>query len=94
MVSCVEIDKTNTLQRVINRNKPFVDANDGQVKVLWVYPRHGHKGAFSGHYAVVEGVKTKERIEIHVQPHLPVPGEVWQIELNKQGHYIFINKLK
>ena len=94
MYSCEQRTQQQNKQRVIDNNTPFITANDGKVKVLWVYPRHGHKGHFNGHYAVVEGVNNKERKEISVQPKLPVPEEIWLIGLNDRGCYIFKEKLK
>src|SRR4051812_2183133 len=92
---CDQQYKQQNYQRVVNSRKPFLEANDGKVKILWVYPIYGGKGnnQFRGHHAVVEGYKNKERVEVSVNPGLPVPDEIWTMTLDELGNYRFIQKI-
>lgn len=93
MYSCDQREKSRNLKRVFDANQPFLTANDSKVKILWVYPQHGHKGRFVGHYAVVEGMNDKTRREINTHPALPVPEEIWLIKLDANGYIQFDKKI-
>ena len=70
-------------QAIIARNA-FVADNEGKVNVLYIYPSE-YKGRINGHFAVVEGINTKERLQLNAAS-LPVPGEVWTIELKDDNY--------
>lgn len=63
------------------RLQVVIDENGGEFKILHSYPAYNNKGHFMNHVIVAEGVKNQKRIEAPSKPSLPVPGEIWQVEI-------------
>jgi hypothetical protein len=91
-IRCDTVSRNERVQAKIETMSSFLKANKGKVKVLWIYPQHGHKDTFVGHYAVVEGIIDKVRKEIHVGSSLPIPDEIWSVAVDGGGYYRFGHK--
>src|SRR5581483_4701412 len=68
----------------------WIAENQHKVKVLYIYPSE-YKGQIHGHYAIVEGLINKNRMQVNTSPALPIPGETWTVD-NHNGSLRLVEK--
>jgi hypothetical protein len=77
-------------QRKIKQTEKWLDDNSQEVKILCIYPEHSFKGSAAYHYAVIEGMKTKDRKKIPIGDKMPIPNEIWKVT-HKKGEIVFVD---
>lgn len=94
--SCDNYERTSRINKEVEKKEVFLKPNNNQYRVLYIYPKH-FKGHETGRSVVMEGVKDKVRIESNFYPTLPIPEEIWEVRVSRDGYtafYEFVRKIE